>query len=234
MSRESIFLNETSKLVLLAGATSASGIASATALVDAGARVLAVGSNQDRLDERLPFVQARYECDLGDFAAVKQLALQIHQEHGSIDALIHLVGGWRGGKSITGQSDEDWEFLHHSVLTTLRNTSRAFVDDLVSSPAGRLAIVSAEAVLNPTPSNANYGAVKAAAEHWVNAIARLFVKQAENAAAVSWVVKALSDKSPEEAPSGHTPVQFLAQAAVDLLEQDAGELIGARIALPKA
>ncbi|MFB9667072.1 MULTISPECIES: SDR family NAD(P)-dependent oxidoreductase [Glutamicibacter] len=234
MSRESISLNETSKLVLLAGATSASGIASATALVDAGARVLAVGSNQDRLDERLPFVHARYECDLGDFAAVKQLALQVHEEHGSIDALIHLVGGWRGGKSITGQSDEDWEFLHHSVLTTLRNTSRAFVDDLVSSPAGRLAIVSAEAVLNPTPSNANYGAIKAAAEHWVNAIARLFAKQAENAAAVSWVVKALSDKSPEEAPSGHTPVQFLAQAAVDLLEQDAGEFNGARIALPKA
>lgn len=234
MSRESISLNETSKLVLLAGATSASGIASATALVDAGARVLAVGSNQDRLDERLPFAHARYECDLRDFAAVKQLALQVHEEHGSIDALIHLVGGWRGGKSITGQSDEDWEFLHHSVLTTLRNTSRAFVDDLVSSPAGRLAIVSAEAVLNPTPSNANYGAIKAAAEHWVNAIARLFAKQAENAAAVSWVVKALSDKSPEEAPSGHTPVQFLAQAAVDLLEQDAGEFNGARIALPKA
>lgn len=234
MSRESISLNETSKLVLLAGATSASGIASATALVDAGARVLAVGSNQDRLDARLPFVHARYECDLGDFAAVKQLALQVHEEHGSIDALIHLVGGWRGGKSITGQSDEDWEFLHHSVLTTLRNTSRAFVDDLVSSPAGRLAIVSAEAVLNPTPSNANYGAIKAAAEHWVNAIARLFAKQAENAAAVSWVVKALSDKAPEEAPSGHTPVQFLAQAAVDLLEQDAGEFNGARIALPKA
>lgn len=234
MSRESISLNETSKLVLLAGATSASGIASATALVDAGARVLAVGSNQDRLDKRLPFVHARYECNLGDFAAVKQLALQVHEEHGSIDALIHLVGGWRGGKSITGQSDEDWEFLHHSVLTTLRNTSRAFVDDLVSSPAGRLAIVSAEAVLNPTPSNANYGAIKAAAEHWVNAIARLFAKQAEDAAAVSWVVKALSDKSPEEAPSGHTPVQFLAQAAVDLLEQDAGALNGARIVLPKA
>lgn len=220
--------------MLLAGATSASGIASATALVDAGARVLAVGSNQERLDERLPFVHARYKCDLSDFAAVKQLALRIHEEHGSIDALIHLVGGWRGGKSITGQTDEDWDFLHSSVLTTLRNTSRAFVDDLVASPAGRLAIVSAEAVLNPTPSNANYGAVKAAAEHWVNAIARLFAKQAENAAAVSWVVKALSDKSPEETPSGQTPVQFLAQAAVALLGQDARELNGTRVALPKA
>jgi 3-oxoacyl-[acyl-carrier protein] reductase len=234
VSKERISVNETSKLVLIAGATSASGIASANALVDAGARVLAVGSNQQRLDERLAFAHGRYECDLGDFEAVKHLALQVHEEHGRIDALIHLVGGWRGGKSITGQSDEDWDFLHHSVLSTLRNTTRAFVDDLVASDAGRLAIVSAEAVLNPTPSNANYGAVKAAAEHWVNAIARLFTKQAEQAAAISWVVKALSDKSPEEAPAGHTPVQYLAEAATALLEKPAVELNGTRLLLPKA
>lgn len=234
MSKERLFLNQTPRLVLIAGATSASGIACAQALSDAGARVLAVGSNQARLDERLGFAQARYECDLADFAAVQKLAENIHAAYGPIDGLIHLVGGWRGGQSIVGQSDEDWDFLHRSVLTTLRNTTRVFVDDLVASPAGRLAIVSAEAVQNPTPSNANYGAVKAAAEHWVNAIARLFTKKAANASAISWVVKALSDASPEESSPGHTPVAWLADAAVELLKDQAVELNGSRVSLPQA
>lgn len=234
MSKERLFLNQTPRLVLIAGATSASGIACARALTEAGAQVLAVGSNQTRLDVRLAFAKARYECDLTDFAAVEALARRIHEDHGPIDSLIHLVGGWRGGKSIVGQSDEDWDFLQRMVLTTLRNTTRAFVQDLLDSPSGRLAIVSAQAVTNATPSNANYGAVKAAAEHWVNAIARLFSKNAPNAAAVSWVVKALSEKSAEDAPAGHTPVSYLTQSAIDLLADDAVAHNGTRMVLPSA
>ncbi|WP_404285581.1 SDR family NAD(P)-dependent oxidoreductase [Glutamicibacter arilaitensis] len=225
---------QTKQLVLIAGATSAAGAAAARQLVNAGARVLVVGSNAARLDERLGFATARYECDLSDRQAVNDLAEQIHAQHGKIDVLLHLVGGWRGGKSITGQTDADWDFLHISVLTTLRNTTRAFVDDLVASDAGRLAIISAQAVTNPTPSNANYGAVKAAAEHWVNAIARLFSKQAPQAAALSWVVKALSDKSAGEVPTGHTSVDTVAQAALRLLDAETVEHNGQRLPLAQA
>ena len=225
---------ENNRLVLIAGATSAAGVAVARELSDAGARVLVVGSNAERLEERLGFTAARYVCDLTDLQAVTALGQQIHAQHGKIDVLLHLVGGWRGGQSITGQSDADWDFLHTSVMTTLRNTTRVFVDDLVASDAGRLAIVSAQAVTNPTPSNANYGAVKAAAEHWVNAIARLFSKQAPQAAALSWVVKALSDKSATEVPAGHTPVAILAAAAVELLNADPADLNGQRLPLATA
>lgn len=221
-------------VVLIAGATSASGIACAKALMEAGAKVLAIGSDADRLVERMPRGVLRYQCDLAYHPAVEHLRDTIHNQHGPIDVLLHLVGGWRGGKSIAGQSDEDWDFLHESVMTTLRNTSRVFVEDLVASEAGRLAIVSSESVVNPTPSNANYGAVKAAAEHWVNAVARLFSKQAPQASAFSWVVKALSDKPADQAPEGHTPVEFLATAAVHALRPEAAKLNGTRVALPKA
>lgn len=221
-------------VVLIAGATSAAGVACARALLYAGAKVLAVGSDGDRLVDRAPRRAVRYKCDLTNLAAVEHLRDTIHEQHGKIDMLLHLVGGWRGGKSIVGQSDDDWYFLHDSVLTTLRNTTRIFVDDLIASDAGRLAIVSSEAVTDPTPSNASYGAIKAASEHWVNAVARLFTKQAPEASAVSWVVKALSDKSPDQAPAGHTPVKFLAESAVKFLEKDAIALNGTRVPLPKA
>ncbi len=221
-------------VVLIAGATSASGVACAKALMAAGAKVLAVGSDADRLVERMPRGVLRYQCDLSYLQAVEHLRDTIHHQHGPIDVLLHLVGGWRGGASIVGQDDEDWDFLHESVMTTLRNTTRVFVDDLVGSEAGRLAIVSSDAVLNPTPSNANYGALKAAAEHWVNAVARLFTKQAPQAAAVSWVVKSLSDQPAEQSPAGSTSVQDLAQAAVELLQPEATGLNGTRIKLPRA
>ena len=59
------------------------------------------------------------------------------------------MGGWRGAKGITDQSDEDWDFLERSAVTTLRNVTRVFFDDLAASDAGRFAMVSSTAVEHP-------------------------------------------------------------------------------------
>ncbi|WP_431245835.1 SDR family oxidoreductase [Leifsonia xyli] len=180
------------RLVLIAGATSASGEAVARALVAAGARVLAVGTRKDALDAlevAVPGVETD-SCDLADRDAVAELAMRIHLKFGHLDGLIHLVGGWRGGGGIAGQSDEDWEFLERA-FRTLRNTSRIFYDDLVASPAGRLAIVSSTAVEKPYAGGANYAAAKAAGDAWVRAVAQGFAKQAPQAAATIFVVKTL-------------------------------------------
>lgn len=180
------------RLVLIAGATSASGEAVARALVAAGARVLAVGTRQEALDAleaAVPGVDTRV-CDLADRDAVAELAMRIHLKFGRLDGLVHLVGGWRGGGGIAGQSDEDWDFLERA-FRTLRNTTRVFFDDLAASPAGRLAIVSSTAVDRPYPGGANYAAAKAAADAWVRAIAQGFAKQAPQSAATVFVVKTL-------------------------------------------
>ena len=181
------------RTVLIAGATSAAGLAVARSLADAGARVIAVGSNLARLQSVLQVAPeaALYECDLGDFAAVTALAAQVSASHDSIDGLIHLVGGWRGGGGLAGQTDEDWAFLHSHVVTTLRNTTRAFNADLLASSAGRLAIVSSVSVDRPSPGGANYAAAKSAAETWVRAVGAGFAKAGDTAAAVVFVVRSL-------------------------------------------
>ena len=232
--------------VLIAGATSASGVAAAHALCAAGATVLAAGSNAERLAERLPFVHGRYEVDLANHAAVTELRQLIDVERGPIDGLLHLVGGWRGGKGLAGQSDDDYEFLHTQVVTTLRNTTRVFRDDLVASRRGRVAIVSATAVDAPAGSNANYTTAKAGAEAWMRAVAaELRTAQAGNkdnpvpqrAAAAIWVIKAFTDAQaraahPERNTAGHTDVAALGAAAVELFSGEAATLNGARIHLP--
>ena len=202
---------------MIAGASGASGQAVAARLTDAGARVIAVGSNLGRL-AAVPAI-ARYECDLADAAAVDSLAATIRAEHGGVDGLVHLVGGWRAGRG-----DEDWAWLLEHVVETLRNTSRSFFDDLAASAAGRLAIVSSVSVDQPTWGGANYSAAKSAAESWARSAASGFAKRG-TAASVVFVVRSLGDEA------GGTPHAVLAEAVAGLWDAPAAELNGARISL---
>lgn len=194
------------RVVLVAGATSASGLAAARAAHDSGARVIAVGRDEERLAAlaaAVPGVRTDV-CDLTDEAAVYSLHDRLHDEVGPVDGILHLVGGWRGGGGLAGQSDEDFRFLEQS-LTALRHITRAFDDDLRSSAAGRLAIVSSTAVARPLAGGANYAAVKAASEAWTRAVAQGFAKSARDsdaalrAAAVIFRVRSLEGLEDEVA-----------------------------------
>ncbi|WP_374947952.1 SDR family NAD(P)-dependent oxidoreductase [Agreia sp.] len=234
------------RVVVVAGATSSSGVATARALVGAGARVVAVGSNVERLSafERSVQGAATRVCDLSKLAAVTELADAAVQQYGSVDGLIHLVGGWRGAAGIAAQSDDDWAAME-AGFTTLRNTSRAFFDALVASEAGRLAIVSSSVVERPTAGGASYGAAKAAAESWVRSVADGFAREqarhktepsAQRAAAVRFSIMAFVDAdmrrdNPAEAFARFTDVDALGQAVVRLWQGDAAELNDTRISL---
>ena len=139
--------------VLVTGGSGASGIAVARALRAAGHRVFTVGSDQARIDAAAqeagdgvtPLV-----CDLARIDEVRQLRQRVTAAAGTVDAVIHLVGGWRGAKGIPDQTDVDWDFLETGAITTLRNVSRVFFEDIASSPRGRFAMVSSTALEQPT------------------------------------------------------------------------------------
>ncbi|HET7415927.1 MAG TPA: SDR family NAD(P)-dependent oxidoreductase [Arthrobacter sp.] len=233
--------------ILIAGATSPSGAATAAALSAAGASVIAVGTNPARLNKLSEVAEGitSYVCDLADAEEVDRFAAQLHHDAGPVDGLIHLVGGWRGGGGIAGQSDEDWDFLHRNVVTTLRNTSRAFYADLLAADNGRLAIVSSTAASKPTASGANYAAVKAAAEAWTFAVADGFRRaqsgrkedpEPQRAAAAAFIIKALVDdtmraENPDRAFAGYTDVRDLGDAVVRFMAADAETVNGTRISL---
>ncbi|KRB39135.1 SDR family NAD(P)-dependent oxidoreductase [Microbacterium sp. Root180] len=206
------------RLVVIAGATSASGLAATRTLVSAGARVVAVGRDAARLGP-LEAAGARTDvCDLTDEDAVAGLAERLHATGSAVDGVLHLVGGWRGGGGLAGQSDADFRFLEGS-LTALRHVSRAFDADLRASSAGRLAVVSSTAVARPLAGGANYAAVKAATEAWARAVAQGFAKSARDAgqplAAASVVFRVKSLDGLEDA---------LAQRFADLWAVDAAEV----------
>ena len=229
--------------VLVTGGSGPSGIAAARALLQAGFAVFTVGSDRARIEAAAETAGGATPlvCDLGDLAAVRELQAGLGRAAGSIDGVIHLVGGWRGAQGITDQTDEDWDFLERSAVTTLRNVTRVFYEDLAASPCGRLAMVSSTSVGSPAAGVASYVAAKAAAEAWTMAVAEGFGRDsqgdgAQHSAAVVFVVKALVDagmrsKQPERKFPGYTDVEQLAAAAVGLFSQPAAELNGQRLLL---
>jgi NADP-dependent 3-hydroxy acid dehydrogenase YdfG len=246
--------------VVVTGGSGPSGIAAARALRNAGHTVFTVGSDGPRIEAAAAEAGSGVTplvCDLADLTEVRSLHASVRGMLAgtgrAVDGVIHLVGGWRGAKGITDQSDEDWEFLERGAITTLRNVTRVFFDDLAASDAGRFVMVSSTAVSKPTAGGASYVAAKAAAEAWTLAVADGFRKAqsgpgsganpgeqhspaGQHSAAVIFVVKALVDpamraKSPERTFPGFTDVEDLAAAAVGLFSSPAADLNGQRLLL---
>lgn len=229
--------------VLVAGGSGASGIAVARALAAAGHRVATAGSNQARITEAAGKAGdgvSPFACDLAVLADVRRLRDDVTGALGAVDGVIHLVGGWRGAKGIADQSDADWDFLERGAVTTLRNVSRVFFDDIAASPSGRFAMVSSTALDHPAAAVASYVAAKAAAETWTMAMAEGFRRASgsggSGAAGTILVVKALVDDDlrrthPERKFPGATDVTDLAAAVVRLFATPSAELNGARLRL---
>lgn len=185
-------MSVTGRTVVIAGATGDSGLVVARALGAAGARVIATGRSASRLG---PLDDAGAETAVADATSLESMTA-LADAVGPVDAVLPLVGGWRGGGGLAGQSDADFDALL-PALQAVRATSRAFDGALRASDAGRFAIVSSTAVGRPLAGGANYAAVKAASEAWTRAVAQGYAKAARDAeeplraAAVVFRAKAL-------------------------------------------
>ncbi|WP_219469146.1 SDR family NAD(P)-dependent oxidoreductase [Nonomuraea rhizosphaerae] len=174
------------------------------------------------------------DVDLLDRDAVRALADRVEAEHGRVDGVVHLVGGWRGAPSFAETSLDDWDALHDLLIRTLQNVSLAFEPLLRRSGNGRFVIVSAKAAERPVAGGAPYAAAKAASEAWTLALADAL--KDTSSAAVIVVVKALVNDAmraakPQARFAGFTDVGDLAEAIGGLYDRPAQEVNGTRLDL---
>lgn len=160
--------------------------------------------------------------DLLDPEAAAGWAAQLLGEYGRVDALVHLVGGWRGGRLIDETPADDLEFLNDLLVRTVQNATRAFLPALREA-GGRFLLVSSSQAQRPDAKNAAYAAAKAAAESWTLALAADLGEHGGTANIL--VVHAIGDK-----PS-FTPPADIAEAGALLLGEHGSRVNGQRIAL---
>ncbi|WP_328581162.1 SDR family NAD(P)-dependent oxidoreductase [Streptomyces sp. NBC_00370] len=233
-------------VIAVAGAAGPAGRAALLRLAGAGATVVGADADPERLAEAVEAAHAKHDgarvagstVDLLDLDATKAWAAGIEEEHGRIDGLVHLVGGWRGGRSFTGTDLADWDLLEKLLIRTVQHTSLAFHDALLRSDRGRFLLISAAGATKPTAGNAAYAASKAAAEAWTLALADSFRKaggeEGPRTAAAILVIKALvHDAMRAERPdakfAGFTDVTDLADAIAGVWDRPAREVNGTRL-----
>jgi len=214
------------RTVLITGATGSGGRAAAAAAAGAGMRLVLVGRDAGRLDDvaaRLgAAVTARHLADAADPDAVGQLATAPWAS--DVDAVWHLVGGWRGGTPLPDQPLDDWDWLHAQLVRTTVNLARTFAEQLAARPAGRFAIVSSPLAARPTSTNAAYAVAKAAAEATVLALAHHFRGSPATANVV--VVPSIGTTSPTAVPPDD-----VAAALLYLTSDAAAKMNGQRLSL---
>jgi NAD(P)-dependent dehydrogenase (short-subunit alcohol dehydrogenase family) len=219
------------KTLVITGATGALGNKTAQAFVAQGHSLVLLDHDQTKLDaltreldlpaERL-FASA---VDLRNGETVRATAEAVAAKFGGADALIHLVGGWVGGKTLVEGDPKDLDFMLGQHVWTTFHLFQAFTPQLVKNGWGRVMVVSASTVPNPPGKTGIYTAAKAAQENLVLTLAAELKEQ--NVTANIIHVRAIDVNNTGK---GTTPEEIVA-AMLYLFSDEASKINGARIPL---
>src|SRR5687767_6083544 len=219
------------RTIVITGATGGLGARTAQAFAERGHSLVLLDRNQDRLDSLTRDLNLPEEhlfnsvVDLRDGGAVRSTAEAVSVKFGGAHALIHLVGGWAGGKTLIEFSADELELMLGQHVWTTFHLFQAFVPQLSKNGWGRVMIVSASTVPNPPGKTAIYTAAKAAQENLVLNLAAELKEDGVTANIIQ--VRAIDVQSKG---TGTTPDEIVA-ALIYLFSEEASKVNGARIPL---
>ena len=217
------------KVVLITGATGALGSKAAHAFAAQGHNLVLLDNDQGKLDSLTRDLNLSAErlfasvVDLRNGDAVRATAEAIATRFGGIHALIHLVGGWVGGKSIPDTSVQDLDFMLGQHVWTTFHLFQYFTPQLIKNKWGRVIVVSASTVPNPPGNAGAYTAAKAAQE---NLILTLSAELKDKGVTANIIQVRAIDVN--QSGKGTTPDEIVA-AMLYLFSAEASKVSGARM-----
>ena len=219
------------KTIVITGATGVLGSLTAKTFAAQGHSLALLDNDQNKLDilthdlnlpdERL-FTSI---VDLRDGQAVQAAAEAVSAKFGSVHALIHLVGGWVGGKTLPEASADDLNSMLGQHVWTTFHLFQAFSSKLAANNWGRVIAVSASTVPNPPGKSGPYTAAKAAQENLVLTLATELKPSGVTANIIQ--VRAIDVENKD---TGTTPAEIVAAMSY-LFSDEAGKINGTRIPL---
>jgi short-subunit dehydrogenase len=156
-----------SKLVLVSGASSGIGEATAKRYGQAGAEVLLLARSAERLDRVAEAIRRAggsadpYVIDLADAAAIEETAARIKRDRGTPDILINNAGAGRWLPLVETTADEALTMIEVPYLAAF-NLTRAFLPDMLARGTGSLAYVTSPASFVAWPDASAYIAARRA------------------------------------------------------------------------
>jgi NAD(P)-dependent dehydrogenase (short-subunit alcohol dehydrogenase family) len=219
------------KTVVITGATGALGTLVARTFAERGASLALLGHDQGKLDSLtrdLKLPEARLftrAADLRDGEAVRSAAEAVAAKFGNVHALIHLVGGWTGGKTIPDSDAEDFEFMLNQHAWTTFHLLKYFAPQIAAGKWGRVIVVSQPVTVKPAAKSALYAAAKSAQESLALTLAEEFKESNLTANVIQ--VRSIDVKGNGK---GTSPAEIVA-AMLYLFSDEANKVSGMRIPL---
>jgi NAD(P)-dependent dehydrogenase (short-subunit alcohol dehydrogenase family) len=158
------------KVVLITGAKGGLGTSVTQAFLDAGATVIGVSRSIKASD----FAHSAFfamPSQLSDAQAARDLADGVIAEHQRIDVLMHLVGGFAGGKSIDDTDDGTFEQMLDMNFRSAFYIIRAVLPHMRNRGSGRVLAIGSRAAVEPAARIGAYSASKAALVSLIRTVA---------------------------------------------------------------
>jgi 3-hydroxy acid dehydrogenase/malonic semialdehyde reductase len=152
------------RIALVTGATSGFGLATAEALLRAGARVIATGRRRERLEAlaaRHPGAVHPLVLDVSDRAAVEAAVAALPRDLAAIDVLVNNAGLALGLEPAQRASLDEWDTMIATNCRGLVTVTRCVLPGMVARDRGHVVNVGSVAATHPYPGGNVYGATKA-------------------------------------------------------------------------
>ncbi len=165
------------KIAVVTGASQGIGRAIALVLAEAGARVVALARQVDKLNSLKSEIEAMgrsgvvIQCDVASGEAIKKAFEQILREESRVDILVNNAGITRDGL-LMRMKPEDWEAVLATNLTSVYHTTQEALRVMVRQRYGRIINISSVVAQSGNPGQANYVAAKAGLIGFSKAIAQ--------------------------------------------------------------
>jgi len=174
--RMSMLLND--KVAIVTGGTKGIGRAISLLLAEEGAKVVANFSKDVEAAENL-MTEAKpkrlnlglYKADVTQFDQAKEMVEETFGQYGKIDILVNNIGLVRDNFLML-MSDEDWDSLLRTNLTSLFYCCRAVIRKMIPQRSGKIINISSISGILGTVGQTNYSATKGGMISFTKSLAR--------------------------------------------------------------
>jgi NAD(P)-dependent dehydrogenase (short-subunit alcohol dehydrogenase family) len=149
------------QVVLITGAHGGLGTNVTEEFLTAGAQVVGTSraiADTDFLNPRFTAIAA----NLTDAQAAQKLTDEVIRRFQKIDTLVHVMGGFAGGKSVAETDEATWEQMMNINLKSAVNILRAVIPHMRQAGRGSIIAIGSRTAVDPVANLSAYSASKAA------------------------------------------------------------------------